>query len=437
MGDRRRRPGKELASEYTSSGDPRDGNLGNDTPIVITDNQGRMLVIDSNKIPDTPLWKANCNGRHCTAISKRSNEAYHMYNTLLQCQHPNMLQPIGVWMDPADSSKAYIVVNLLDNALSSVAVEQLFHKEKTYLNGFTEFGIEVFKEIFSAIHYVNTKYKGGGGTSSSTSSDQIELLPMMLEPRNIFLRTTRGFSSQVFVGNFKLKLSDEYIRRTNKRCIIESTREDFVAAHWKEIARTISTLSGDQINAHGNEELKQLVALLSEGNVRYDELLWQPALWDAYTKMHFIREIFWLLDEQRDQSDFHSDGFAKTARGKKLMKEKPLGLLSIMLLFTPPMDKTRRPLPIKDDHMLDSLTFLRHKIVAHYDEEYLQFKGDQREIGTSKFSVEKYIQRNRPDYMINLVKAIRKLGWIKESPAMRSATYYMKTFGEMKLQLKE
>jgi hypothetical protein len=68
---------------------------------VIVDDQGCKLFIDSNKIPDTPLWRAQCNGRRCTAISKRTNEAYQMYNTLLKC--PNILGPIGVWLDPSDS----------------------------------------------------------------------------------------------------------------------------------------------------------------------------------------------------------------------------------------------------------------------------------------------------------------------------------------------
>jgi hypothetical protein len=46
---------------------------------------------------------------------------------------------------------------------------------------------------------------------------------------------------------------------------IESSREDFVAAHWKEIAISIETIS------HGyqcNEELTELVKFLKQGEVR-------------------------------------------------------------------------------------------------------------------------------------------------------------------------
>jgi hypothetical protein len=41
---------------------------------------------------------------------------------------------------------------------------------------------------------------------------------MMVEPRNIFLRMARG-EPQVFLGNLKLKLSEQYIKRTKRNRI--------------------------------------------------------------------------------------------------------------------------------------------------------------------------------------------------------------------------
>jgi hypothetical protein len=92
--------------------------------------------------------------------------------------------------------------------------------------------------------------------------------------------------------------------------------------------------------------------------------------------MHIIRDIFWFLDDQRDERNVLCDSFAKTARGRQLMEE-PLSLLSLMQLFTPPLDKSGHRLKIRDDNLLDSVTFLRNKIVAHYHEEYPLFKGDK------------------------------------------------------------
>ena len=46
-----------------------------------------------------------------------------------------------------------------------------------------------------------------------------------------------------------------------------------------------------------------------------------------------------------------------------------------MNLFSPPVDRNGKELRIKEDHLLDSVIFLRNKIVAHYDEEFPNFKG--------------------------------------------------------------
>lgn len=89
--------------------------------------------------------------------------------------------------------------------------------------------------------------------------------------------------------------------------------------------------------------------------------------------MVFIREIFWLLDEQR--KDKENDTFELTARGKALKERSPLGLLQLMKLFSPPRDRNNMELRIKEDNLLDSVLFLRNKIVAHCDEEYQSFKG--------------------------------------------------------------
>lgn len=66
---------------------------------------------------------------------------------LNECQHPNLLKSIGFWPDPNDRAKAYIVVDNLDNALSSLGTEQLFHMESGYICGFSAFGFKAFRYV--------------------------------------------------------------------------------------------------------------------------------------------------------------------------------------------------------------------------------------------------------------------------------------------------
>ena len=71
-----------------------------------------------------------------------------------------------------------------------------------------------FRDIFSAIQYVNSRYEGGA-TSSDNNTTPIQLFPMMLEPRNIFVKMANG-KARVMLGNFKTKLSDVYVSRSSR-----------------------------------------------------------------------------------------------------------------------------------------------------------------------------------------------------------------------------
>ncbi|KAL6870977.1 hypothetical protein ACP4OV_014825 [Aristida adscensionis] len=431
MASRRGRKGKQPAAE--PSGSPMAGNPAN--PPIMIFQQDCVLMIEGNNIPGTPLHRATCNESHCIALIKTLNDAYNMHNTLNNCHHPNILNSMGIWQDPNDNNKAYIVVNYLDNSLSSLEKEHLFHIEDGCLDSFSALGFKVFREIFSTIEYMNTSYEGGGATSSRSSNIGIQLFPMSLESNNIFFRMVNG-EPQVMLGNFKGRLSEEYVRKDSRNRPLEAggastlssgtTREDIEAAHWKEIGRCLKSLYGTY---SVSTELSELADFLTEKAVTYHDLLWQPGIWDASTKMQFIREIFWHMDVDRKEYD----GSASTTGGQALMRQRSLGLLGLMNLFTPPVDKDKKPLKIKDDHLFDSVTFLRNKIVAHYDEEYPVFKGNKNEIGTTAETKDKYIRKRwNPRYMINLAKTIRNLGWIPESPIMRSATEYMEGFIRMK-----
>ena len=112
--------------------------------IVISE-QGCTLIIESNKIPGTPLQPATCEGTRYVALSRTIQDACNMHNTLVMCDHPNILKPIGVWTDPSDNRKAYIAVTSVDNALNNLAKEQLFCIEGRICRGFSALGFRMFK----------------------------------------------------------------------------------------------------------------------------------------------------------------------------------------------------------------------------------------------------------------------------------------------------
>lgn len=71
-----------------------------------------------------------------------------------------------------------------------------------------------FRDIFSAIQYVNSRYEGGP-TSSENNTPHNQLFPMMLEPKNIFVKMANG-RARVMLGNFKTRLSDVYVSRSSR-----------------------------------------------------------------------------------------------------------------------------------------------------------------------------------------------------------------------------
>ncbi|TVU25246.1 hypothetical protein EJB05_27736 [Eragrostis curvula] len=351
MTSRRNGRGKQLAAG-TSGGNQRD------EPIYIVE-QGCTLII-MRPILGTPLFMASCEERSCTALIKTLDHAYIMHNLLNECKHPNLLKSIGFWTDPSDNNNAYIAVDSLDNALGSLEMEQLFHMEEGCICGFSDFGFKAFREIFSTIHYVNQCYEG------RATSNSIPLFTMRLEPNNIFFKMVNG-EARIMMGNFKMET-------------LRDSREIIEAKHWRKIGRCLQTLfkGAHQVTA----ELTELANFLTQGAVTYHDLLWQTGIWDATTKMDFIREIFFhtLVEQQHDQEI--------TPKARQLFSQNPLGLLEIMQQFSKPENAFKQRREYRDANLFDSVMFLRNKIIAHYDEEYPNFKGDKNEIGTTEESVE-------------------------------------------------
>lgn len=178
-------------------------------------------------------------------------------------------------------------------------------------------------------------------------------------------------------------------------------------------------------------ELRELARFLTQGTVSYDDLLWQPGLWNANTKMEFIREIHFMIDMDRDAKN--GQPYSHTEKGKQLLRKKSLGLIHLMQEFPKPKDENKMEREHRDNNLLDSVLFLRNTIVAHYDDQYKGFSGQKEKIGTTKAQIERYVQRRKGDYMIELARAIKELRWFESSPLLRGKTDYMKGFYNMRI----
>jgi hypothetical protein len=95
----------------------------------------------------TPLFIASCEETCCNALNKPLDHCYHMHNMLNKCQHMDLLKSKGFWLDPIDQSKAYIVVDYLENALNSLEKEHVFHMQGEYICVFSEFGFKTFRYV--------------------------------------------------------------------------------------------------------------------------------------------------------------------------------------------------------------------------------------------------------------------------------------------------
>jgi hypothetical protein len=73
----------------------------------------------------------------------------------------------------------------------------------------------------------------------------------------------------------------------------------------------------------------------------------------VYTKIHYIREVFWCFDNNQAREDL-------------LKSKESLGLQSVIATLG---------FSDADDNLYDSIKFLRKKIVAHQDSSYKTYSG--------------------------------------------------------------
>uniref|UniRef100_A0A0E0MFT4 Uncharacterized protein n=1 Tax=Oryza punctata TaxID=4537 RepID=A0A0E0MFT4_ORYPU len=166
----------------------------------------------------------------------------------------------------------------------------------------------------------------------------------------------------------------------------EPTVDDIKNANWAAIGTCLSTICRS-CDVKLNMELEHFVNKLSEKSkkgpmLNYNDIVWEPGLWPAHIKINFIREVFWCIDNSK-------------AKEEILKSKNSLGLKGCIL---------KLGFDNNDANLLDSVIFLRKKVVAHQDSSYESYTGDKGHVGSDKTTIEAFIKKNKPDYMINLAK---------------------------------
>ncbi|TVU25225.1 hypothetical protein EJB05_27714, partial [Eragrostis curvula] len=263
--------------------------------------------------------------------------------------------------------------------------------------GLTSQGSNFFTDILSVIEHINGLY---------TASTPFPLCSLRFNPgRIVYNELSQGKYKVLFWVDF---FTEDQERKNHKK---EPTVDDIRLANWKTVATYLTSLL-EKFGVKPNEELNQLVTKLShemsnvEEAMRYTDSLWEPGMWSVYTKIHFIREVFWCCDNNTERAD-------------KLKSKGSLGLESII---------TKLGFANPDKNLYDSLAFLRKKVVAHQDSTYREYKGVKDDVGIDKRTILTFVQKIKPSFMIKLVKEVRPLHWIQESPLLGSETTYMQPF---------
>ncbi|XP_066338155.1 uncharacterized protein [Miscanthus floridulus] len=334
------------------------------------------------------------------------DEAVRIYNLLITLKHPNLLSPIGLWACRGGDFgkgevKAFIAFVPFDGALVDLSREEIFlvegnsSKAKSY--GFLPQGSRLFCDILNVVDCINGQYENANAATS------FPLRPLKVNPRRIVYKRVAEGEYHVFLWADFLKEFPSHKRKKTKR---GRKVDDVRSMNWESIGTYLKNF-WSRFELTPNQELTQLFTLLTntEKSLIYSDLMWKPGLWDVDTKVHFIREVYWCIDNDSEKE-------------RKLKSISSLDLKSCItsLGFTD-----------KESNLFNSVMFLRKKVVAHMDDLY-SYRGAKDDMCRHKREIEIRVQKSRPDYMIKLVKHMQTLNWIPTSPLLRSSTTYIQPF---------
>ncbi|KAL6890266.1 hypothetical protein ACP4OV_009029 [Aristida adscensionis] len=356
--------------------------------------------------------------QYCIArLFENVDEAIRIYGQLVRCEHPNIFQPLDIWVcedkvkwceqeeisEMEKIFKACISFPLIDGALTDVPKEEIFLVEKdgtqSVAYGFTSQGSTIFCDLFSAVDHINGMYEEAADTT---------ICSLKLDSKRILYNKVAEGEYRVFIW-LDFYSNEEEKMKYKKVPGGKPTIDDMRSANWANIATYIRSI-WKSFKVTPNEELKQLSILLSRKlpkgvkYQRYDDLLWHPGLWTIHTKIHFIRDVFWYFDGIKDNEDI-------------LKSKNSLGLSAVI---------SKLGFRNRDYNLYDSIMFLRKKVVAHQDSSYQTYKGHKDDVGIDKTTIGIFLQKAAPNCIIQLVKEIRQLNWIERSPLTASETLYVK-----------
>ncbi|XP_037437815.1 uncharacterized protein LOC119305392 [Triticum dicoccoides] len=379
---------------------------------IIIEGNGCELVVTPKKLPGTEFQPATCDGAACVVMLMSYSDAVEICRTLVTYTHPNVLKPIGIWKSKDD--KAYLAFDEVHGSLKKKGNGYIFSIEDSSIYGFSANGLKAFREIFSAVNYVNTQYK----------QDAESRHALKLVDSTIFYRTTAEDEVEAVLGVLYVKNPGPLANlKTKTRGSRGPTVEELERYNW--------TSTGDYIKGYfkgcvANDEIKHLVEFLKGASANYDDLHWEPGLWEADIKMQFIREIWWHVEQQRGSVKLIE--LRETEKGKVLNSiRRPLGIIECIRKLAEPEKAAR----IVEATLLDSVRHLRDSVVAHHGGSINAYQGAKEDV-RDKVNLERLIQKAKGDYMIKLVREIRPLKWITESPVLRDQNNYMECFYEMK-----
>ncbi|KAL6659656.1 hypothetical protein ACP70R_002485 [Stipagrostis hirtigluma subsp. patula] len=388
--------------------------------MVCIAEEHQVLIVYREKLPGVGSHYAGlkCNERIYSCVARpysNLDEAMHTYDLLLSCKHPNLLCPLGLWSceDKDGSTKteeekkeglkeeeirAFITFPIFSGALMDIQRDEILIVEddspQCQAFGFTHQGSKLFCDIFKFVEFINGLY----GAS-------FPLIPLRINSNRIVYKKVAEGQYQVFVwADFFINLPVHMRRKTKSGKPIDPTVDDIRTANWNFIGKCLKDFLKTW-DVTPNVELMHLATALNSKAPNYGDLMWEPGLWSVNIKIHFIREVYWCIDNQ-------------SAREGLLKSKASLGLEGciLKLRFT-----------LQDENLLDSIMFLRKKIVAHQDDLY-SYGGEKADLGRHNRIIEIEIQKEKPDYMLKLVKELRQLNWIEISPALRSSTAYIEHF---------
>ncbi|GJM91304.1 hypothetical protein PR202_ga07666 [Eleusine coracana subsp. coracana] len=254
------------------------------------------------------------------------------------------------------------------------------------------------------VQYVNDMYE-----------KELLLRSLKLEKGSIFYQLRPKEEYHILLADFKMEGSNESGggRKKGKASNRAPNKELVKKSNWAGLGECVEDLS---VKVMPKSEISHLIDLLKARTVSFVDLGRAPAIWSFWTKIQFLREVYWCYDKNGPRITY--------------LKGRPaLGLLSCINKME--VNKSReKGKEIQDNSLYDSLFFLRVYLVAHQDDAIKGYKGsidinDKRSIG-------RLLIKEKPEYMVIIVREVRLKNWIKETPFMCRHNEYMMEFYQKK-----